>query len=123
ADHGGLSGYTGVYRYLALIWHPGNVGAAAAARDAREQCDRLLRNWTCVLDRDGLVVFHTGADAREGACETRVLHGDAGVICGRAFQLDDELRPHECGAPIEEATTGQIVATRGKALIEHYWGR
>jgi asparagine synthase (glutamine-hydrolysing) len=112
-----------MYRYFALIWSPADARAAAAAKHAGERCRDVLHDWTCVLDRDGLVVFDIDAAASDGSGETRPLHGGAGVICGRAFHSDNELRAHERGAPLDADATAAIVATKCEALIQSYWGR
>jgi asparagine synthase (glutamine-hydrolysing) len=90
-----------VYRYVALIWDTAN----AATTTAIGHISQHFVAWTRVVDEPGLVLFHVDV----GSSETRVLESGAGAICGRLFA--------DAGA------RSDFVATGGRDLIDHHWGR
>lgn len=90
-----------MYRYVALIWDTANAAAATLIGHISQH----FVAWTRVVDEPGLVLF----DVDVGTSETRVLESGAGAICGRLFA--------NTGAPSD------FVATGGRDLIDHHWGR
>ncbi len=111
-----------MYRYIALIWDPANTAAGATAEHLRQRCT-ALQDCTQVLDEDGLVLIHSGAEPGSGSCETRVLQDGAGAICGRLFRRGHELQSHARCAPMGFDESAEITSTGCRALLEDYWGR
>lgn len=110
-----------MYRYLALIWNPLDAGAEATARLLAERLLAGLAGWRCVLEAPGLLAFH--AHAGHGSSETLLLANGAGAVFGRIFprDMDDSASPVK--VRFDAAETEQIVRSRGRRLIERYWGR
>lgn len=106
-----------MYRYLALIWNPADHEISASAHPLIERMSAAPASWQRALHEEGVVVFHAGLN--EGASETRVLEGDSGVVLGRIFaRAGTPARP-----AFDPAETAAVVASGGKRLFEHYWGR
>lgn len=110
-----------MYRYLALIWNPADPDKSATARSLQERLSTGSESWRRGLDKDGVVVFHAGLN--EGASETRALAADAGVVLGRIFSREMLTGAPGARPSFDAAETAAIVATGGKRLFEHYWGR
>ena len=111
-----------MYRYLALIWNPADPEKSATARSLIERTSAGPATWQRALYEEGVVVFHAGLN--EGASETRVLAADAGVVLGRIFPRETaNAAANPPTRSFDSAETAAIVASGGKRLFEHYWGR
>jgi asparagine synthase (glutamine-hydrolysing) len=110
-----------LFRYLALVWHDDD---AAARETARRLIDRHSPSpeWRVALRTKGLFVGYAGA--RVGSSEPHCLHGGRGVVLGKLFERPSNSSP-STAAPLnlDESRTRQILQTRGRHLIDHYWGR
>lgn len=108
-----------MYRYLALIWNCADAGKSACAASLIERLSSTPASWQRALDGEGLAVFHAGLN--EGASETRVLAGAAGVVLGRIFARGTTVA---AARPSFDSTeTATILASGGQRLFESYWGR
>ena len=110
-----------MYRYLALIWNPADIEKTAAASSLIERMSAFPASWQRALDEPGVVFFHSGLN--QGASETRRLDASAGVVLGRIFSRNIESTPATRAVAFDATETEAIVATGGKRLFEHYWGR
>lgn len=108
--------------YLAALWNERDPLAEARAQHLTQRVRAASPRWEAALQVPGLVVFHRRT---LGTTVDRVycLHGGRGVIIGRLFELPDadyaEFVPEEIG----EARSRAIIRSRGRALVDDYWGR
>lgn len=111
-----------MYRYLAAIWMPDDPAATVAAREISHRLSARPQ-WFCIINTPGMFLFHSVGSLVPHSNEARKLSGYQGAICGRAFRRGFESERHVPGASLDENESSQIIATRGEALIERYWGR
>jgi asparagine synthase (glutamine-hydrolysing) len=106
------------------------IALSSNSADGTAQADRLAEllqqegmPWREVLHAPGLRVFCKGL--RAGSNDVYRLHGDAGVVLGTLFERHAD--PLEEGpaklARFDEARSRQVIDTRGRLLIDAYWGR
>jgi asparagine synthase (glutamine-hydrolysing) len=114
-----------MFRYVALVW---NDGDSTATLHARHLADRLYGhplNFQGVLARPGLRVLC--ADVREGSSEPYRLHRAAGIVLGKLFYRSQVEPGHfrSSAVPLElsEDESLRIAHSRGRRLVERYWGR
>ncbi len=108
-----------MFRYLALAWDDSLEGRAAAAQQF-VQTVRSKGTWIEVLRRPGLHVFTTGATSR--AHDAFDLDDGRGVVVGALFRQGDQ-HPGESRLRLGAAEQVWILETRGRRLIEDFWGR
>ncbi|HKE13651.1 MAG TPA: asparagine synthase C-terminal domain-containing protein [Kofleriaceae bacterium] len=116
-------------RFVALTWPPAGADQDVV-RDLRRRLEGRPR-WQLLADRPGMLVFATPADS--GATRVYRLSGEGGpvehgVILGTLFarRAVDRFEAGD-GPPAEPVLTATdaraIAETRGRHLIDHYWGR
>jgi asparagine synthase (glutamine-hydrolysing) len=108
-----------MYRYVAIIWDPGDT---AARIEARRSCETLGRG-TDLLHRvnaEGLAVFEL-APAR-GGMGAYVLPSARGIILGNLFATRerDAALAHSPAIPDRQARS--FVESGGQVLRDEYWG-
>lgn len=110
-----------MYRYLILIWNPGDTQAQAVARSLAERLLIVAGDWSSVLAAPGVAAFH--GQLGPGSSQTLVLADDAGAVFGRIFHrdMDDSSTPSQ--VRFDAAETVRTVKSGGRRLIERYWGR
>ncbi len=109
-----------MYRYAAFTWNAKDP----AKTEAAQRLTRLLLSsspdWQSALDVPGLRVFH--APQAGGACRAYVLKRDCGVVLGKLFESGLE----EIGIPsdpsFDEKESERLLESRGRRLVERYWG-
>jgi asparagine synthase (glutamine-hydrolysing) len=109
-----------VRRFVALHWEPGRE---AAIRQPLEP------GWQLLVDRPGMRVLATAA--RGGATRVYPLPGEKGpfehgVVLGNLFERRgvDRLDASVPAEPALDASESRAIAeTRGRHLVEKYWGR
>ncbi len=106
-----------MYRYLVLIWNASDQRKSAAARLLSNRLHSASPDWTCALDRRGLIIFHAGD--RVGSSETCVLDPIGGAVFGKLFEKGDST--HFFGTPAVSAT--ENVPLSASSLLEHCCGR
>jgi asparagine synthase (glutamine-hydrolysing) len=110
-----------MFRYMAFVWD------GAGPRDTVCQLIRRLQStdaqWAEVLQRDGLRVLCSGAREKAGAAH--LLHGRLGVVLGTLFEKEGLPGDRFGVAPpaLSEKETAAILASKGRRLVERYWGR
>lgn len=77
--------------------------------------------WSADLQRNGLAVFHAGA--RAGSSEVYALQNGAGVVLGKLFTRSADDRSSAAPLQFNAAESAKIFASRGRHLVERYWGR
>lgn len=110
-----------MYRYLALTWDDTIDGINVAGSSIRDRVRDILPAYVPCLDLPGLHVFFHRSEANPN---TLTNVNRAGIILGRAFQRGDPSRYGiGNGHPYDGDTLySNIVRTRGRNLIEGWWG-
>jgi asparagine synthase (glutamine-hydrolysing) len=120
-----------VFRYVAFVWDDADLAARASAgrlsdllRADLPKGDRPSAGesrWNTVLDGKGLRVFCAGV--REGSSEAYTLRNGGGVILGKLFERGQGAPSRAAPLSPGEEESRRIVASRGRRLIDSYWGR
>jgi asparagine synthase (glutamine-hydrolysing) len=113
-----------MFRYVALIWDASDPSRQASAARWARRLTQASSDWSMVLNAPGLQVFcRTGP--LKGALAVYPLARGLGVVLGTVFRRsshsDDTGMTHDPSFSDEE--TDKIVASRGRLLMERYWGR
>jgi asparagine synthase (glutamine-hydrolysing) len=77
-------------------------------------------DWTIVAQHAGLLVYCAGI--RSGSSEVYRLADDRGVVLGTVFHRTRANDSHE-KARFGPAASAMAVRTRGRSLVDEYWGR
>ena len=111
-----------MFRYLAFVWHDEDAAARDTARRLMERHSSHTTEWQVALRAKGLFVGYAGA--RVGSSEPHCLHGAGGVVLGKLFERPSSTGP-SIAAPLalDETRSRQILESRGRHLIDRYWGR
>src|SRR5690348_9761233 len=110
-----------MFRYIAFAWDD----ADSTAREGVAELTRLLHSgspgWSAVYERKGLTVHCAGV--RAGSSEPYLFQNGSGVLLGKLFRRS--AGGVSCPMPlvVSEAESAKILASRGRALVDHYWGR
>ncbi|WP_157995550.1 asparagine synthase-related protein [Peristeroidobacter soli] len=111
-----------MFRYLALAWNVDATGQCAAARILIDRLTTRFKSWGRVEQKKGLWVLHP--NFRQGSLEVVSLPEERGVLIGALFERRTELTD-DTATPRFRPTiqqSEQIVASRGRWLMEHTWG-
>lgn len=114
-----------MFRYMAFIWNTANQRQSEAAQLLGR---RLQTNpdWEEAFDHGGMRVLCAdgGAGTRTGALQPHVLSHHCGVVLGTLFErnCDPEDSTPSRGASLGLRPTASIVNSRGRKLIDDYWG-
>lgn len=109
-----------MFRYVALIWTAADpAGQESAARLVRRLVG-LSSGWRAVVETPGLLVLCTGH--LQGPSTAYPLSHQAGVVLGTVFHRANS--PDATHAPhFTERETQEILASRGRVLMDSCWGR
>jgi asparagine synthase (glutamine-hydrolysing) len=111
-----------MFRYLALAWNVDATEQCAAARVLIDRLTARAKTWGRVEQEDGLCVLHP--NFRQGSLQILALPGERGVLIGALYErrgdLTDDSAAHRFRPTIQQSE--QIVASRGRWLMEHTWG-
>lgn len=111
-----------MFRYVALAWNVQRENQCAAARLLADRLQTRPKRWGQAGDKNGLCVFHK--TSRYGSLRSCPLPADSGVLLGTAFHrhraLDDDS-PAARFVPDRDHTE-QIIASKGRWLIDNVWG-
>ena len=108
-----------MFRYVGFSWDPA-VAAQAAVATRLEEAVWSIPDWQQALGGPGIRVFIIGR--RPGVNDVYPLPSARGVILGRLFRRPGrqdgvaEVRLTDCEGE-------QVLQTRGRALVDDYWGR
>lgn len=109
-----------MFRFFGFVWEAANTGAGTAVGRYIEQLQRAGSTWRCVLERPGLAVLCTGSTLPNRSYE---LAGSAGVVLGRLFAGSGDSESSVAPPSFGSQETARILATGGRHLLQHYWGR
>jgi asparagine synthase (glutamine-hydrolysing) len=110
-----------VFRYLAFVWHDRDPAARETARRLIDRHSLHSPGWQVALNKKGLFVGYAGA--RIGSSEPHSLEGDAGVVLGRLFERPRHSPSIAAPLALNESRTREIMNSRGRNLVDRYWGR
>ncbi len=115
-----------MHRYIAFAWNHQSAEKTSLAKTLLRRLHSTLPEWQCALDTEGLHVYHSGDSARSS--RTYVLKQSAGVILGRLFERREKLDGTDSDCSVKDVTfdrqeTTKIRDTKGRRLIDNYWGR
>lgn len=108
-----------MHHYIAFIWDKCNraIGDHVAALSGRLTRDA---RWTLQMHGDGLVLYDRQIERERSRAYK--LSRESGVILGRLFPAEMEGWTPDHQPLFDERTSGEIVASTGKQLVENYWG-
>ncbi len=115
-----------LHRYIAFAWNCQNAERTSLAKILVRRLKSILPEWECALDTEGLHVYHTGERARSS--QAYLLERNAGVVLGKIFKRRMDVDCNAVESDLHEVAfdtleTKRIQETKGRHLIEHYWGR
>lgn len=111
-----------MFRYVALAWDCRDAAQCTAARILGDQLQARAKPWGQIRANPGLRVFHPPAG--HGSMAARLLPMGAGVVLGVLFHRNPDCTD-DTAAPRfvpDHQHCEQIIASRGRWLIEHTWG-
>lgn len=110
-----------MFRYMAFSWDPNDLSQADTAQALKHRLLATSGEWREIAHCRNSAVFCTGL--KPGINEAHLLHGQVGVILGALFERSksDDTVPQK--ARLEEHATARILGSKGKYLIDYYWGR
>lgn len=109
-----------MYRYTAFSWNAKDPAKTAAAQRLTRLLLSSSPDWQGVLDVPGLRVFH--APQAGGACHAYVLKRDGGVVLGKLFESGLEENSIPSDPSFDEKESERLIESRGRHLVERYWG-
>jgi asparagine synthase (glutamine-hydrolysing) len=110
-----------VHRYVAFLSDPRSARNSHVLQSARNELASRRADWSIACEAPGMYVLHSGA-RRESAMQAYPLANRAGVVLGRLFERH---RTDYGSAPpvvLDASTSGLVLASGGRHLIERYWG-
>lgn len=108
-------------RYLAFAWNRADRQQSQAVQQLVSRLRRTLREWQAAGDHQGLTVLVASASPRGLA--VRQLADGAGVVVGTLFGALDAAGGCAAAASLDAAASRSIIRSRGRHLVDHYWGR
>jgi len=108
-----------MFRYFGFSWDPAAATQAAVATRLEESV-WSTPDWQHAFGGPGIRVFTTGR--RPGVNDVYSLPSARGVILGRLFRRPGH-QPRSATVQLTDWEGDQIQQTRGRALVDAYWGR
>lgn len=110
-----------MHRYIAFVWNARIAERNSLANTLGRRLNSKLPGWRCALNTEGIQVYQVGATAR--ASQAYQLDRKGGVVLGKVFARDmvDDIGPGEVS--FTERETEKLRQSKGRRLVEHYWGR
>lgn len=109
-----------MFRYVAFVWNISDP-LATQTYGSLSRTVRGASDWRAVLELPGLGIFCAGEPTSANVAD--VLTDSTGVVLGTVFERDSGSTIRYRRASIDGATAHRLQRTRGRELIEHYWGR
>jgi asparagine synthase (glutamine-hydrolysing) len=110
-----------VQRFVAFLLDPRSARGSHVLQSVRNELALGRGDWSIVCEAPGMCVLHDDA-RRNRSMAAYPLANRAGVVLGRLFERQ---RTDYASAPavvLDDSTSGLIVASGGRHLIERYWG-
>jgi asparagine synthase (glutamine-hydrolysing) len=109
-----------MFGYIGLIWDPADVQQRDVAHSISLEIARGTA-WRTAFDRPGIRILCTGE--RAGSMHVCSLHDARGVVLGTLFPRISDSETLKPLISLRRDESMCIAASRGRALIESYWGR
>jgi asparagine synthase (glutamine-hydrolysing) len=109
-----------VYPYVAFLHDAQMPNRDGSVRSLVDQFRHTHPLWKSVDGGKGLSVFHSPTPGR--SFEAFELPGGNGAIFGTLFPKNLQISPRNWSFVIDEALAREFVRTRGRHLMNHYWG-
>ena len=110
-----------MFRYLAFVWHDEDAAARETARSLIDRHSSHWPEWQVALRRKGIFVGYAGT--RVGSSEPCFLADGAGVVLGKLFERSAGGQSVATPLTLDASRTRPILESRGRHLVDHYWGR
>src|SRR5215212_3508801 len=110
-----------MFRYVAFVWNEAEHTANEAAALLMGLLQSGSPGWQAAVKQNGLAVFHTGM--RAGSTEAYLLQNGGGVVLGKLFGRSPGANSTAAMSELDAKESDRILATGGRHLIDHYWGR
>lgn len=108
-----------MFRYFGFSWDAAASSQTAVARRLEESV-LAAANWRPALSGSGIRVFVIGE--RQGLNGVQSLPSRQGIVLGRLFRRRGrQVDPNESALADQEGE--RIVRSRGRVLVEEYWGQ
>lgn len=109
-----------MYRYIAFSWDAKDRTKTAAVQRFTRLLLASSSAWQRVFDVPGLRVFH--APEAAGAFRAYVLKRDGGVVLGKLFETNPDTSGIATDPSFDERESDRLIESRGRHLVERYWG-
>lgn len=125
-----------MYSFISLIWNHTDSQKENHATYITEYLTRNIPDFKKAYSTDGMMVFQKqqhkdrmqayplrcpGNECTEGECSGVEYAG--GVVLGKVFDRPSDIQTIPGNAVLNEAESRKIIQSRGKHLINYYWGR
>src|ERR1700686_4190861 len=109
-----------MYPYVAFVRDATNSHANVTTQRLVNQFRQAHREWGLLGEGRGLSLFHASPPGRSVAAI--VLPAKKGAVLGTLFPKDLDVSPGSWSPVIDEPCAEEIVRTRGRHLMDKYWG-
>jgi asparagine synthase (glutamine-hydrolysing) len=109
-----------VYPYVAFLRNTQDFHANTATQRLIDRFRQIHPEWTLLENCKGLALFHLPPRGRSVAAI--VLPAGTGLILGTLFPKDLDVSPRDWNPKFDERCAEQIVQTRGRHLMDNFWG-
>jgi asparagine synthase (glutamine-hydrolysing) len=110
-----------MYRFFALAWDCADTQSTALAGQLALRLQRAAPGWETAFAAPGVTAFHAGAQPLRH--QAYPLANGAGVVFGKLFKRELDDPALDTARALTEADARRIVATRGRHLLDRFWGR
>jgi asparagine synthase (glutamine-hydrolysing) len=109
-----------MHPYVAFVRNAQNLQANATAQRQINKFRQAHREWTLLDEGQGVALLHPPLPGRLAAAI--VLPAGSGAIFGTVFPKNLDVSPRGWDPVIDEQSTEEIVRTRGRRLMQEFWG-
>lgn len=109
-----------MYRYLAVLWDRRNLESVKLSQPIRATLAAQPTEWLTAYEGPEAIIVHTGARSR--SAKAFPLARDRGVILGNLFDGRHANYVERPAIAFDERETGKILTSKGRHLVECYWG-
>lgn len=109
-----------MFRYLGCVWDSDDAAASATSASLIERLQSSGGDWRAAIERPGLTVLYTNTTSPN---RCYVLQDSAGVVLGTLFARSAGSGSIAASKAFDSDETAKVIASSGRHLIQHYWGR
>lgn len=108
-----------MYRYIAVLWNTSCDSATARAQQAMQRIEAMHAGITCVMNDHGAAIYVQSDNPGYLDCS----RCGSLVVLGALFDRNFGRDTVPARVPLDAAAADAACRTRGKTLVQHYWGR